>query len=94
MARVRVKLITRGVRELLKSPETAEEMLRRARKVADQAKANAPVVSGTYRASIYAETHQGPSRVTGRAGAGVAYSDQIEARHRVLGRAIDAARGN
>jgi hypothetical protein len=93
MARVRVKLISRGIRELLQSRDTADEMLRRARNVADQAKTNAPVVSGTYRASIVAETHQGPTRVTGRAVARAEYAQAVEARHRVLGRAIDAGRG-
>jgi hypothetical protein len=95
MARgVRVRIITRGVREMLKAPDTAAEMKRRAQKVADQAKGAAPVVSGAYRASIEAETHEGPTRVTGRAIATVDYAQSVEARHRVLGRAIDAARGN
>jgi hypothetical protein len=93
MPRVRVKLISRGMRELLQSRDTADEMLRRARNVADQAKANAPVVSGEYRASITAETHEGPTRVTGRAIARADYAQSVEARHRVLGRAIDAGRG-
>jgi hypothetical protein len=92
MPRVRVRLFPKGMIEMLSSRDAADEMLRRARNVAGQAKANAPVVSGEYRASISAEIHKGPTRVVGRTIANVEYAQKVEAQHRVLGRAIDAGR--
>lgn len=92
MSGFRVTLNHAGMRELLRSRGVESEMLRRAEHVAARARSIAPVVSGDYKASIRAETVKHPSRVVGRATAHIEYAYQVEAAHRVLGRAIDAAR--
>jgi hypothetical protein len=88
----KIRLVRAGVRELLRSEPMEKEMLRRAKRVADQAKATAPVVSGTYKNSIGASTFVGKNRVRGLAEATIWYAPIVEAKYRTLGRAIDAAR--
>ena len=90
---VRIKLNRKGLGILLKSSDIGGEMLRRGERVAAQAKSNAPVVSGTYRASIVAELDDHPSRVACHVKARVPYAQKVEADHRTLGRSLDAAKG-
>lgn len=98
MARFKVNLDHGGIRELLRSAAVQAEMHRRAEKVADRARDIAPVGPdsrtgqvGAYRGSI--EVQDDPSR--GRARAKVVATDWkahiLEAEHRILGRALDAA---
>jgi hypothetical protein len=88
----KIRLVKSGVRELLRGEPMEKEMLRRVKKVAQQAKSTAPVVSGTYRNSIHAGTWVGRNRVRGLATANIWYAPIVEAKYRTLGRAIDAAR--
>lgn len=93
MARFRVTLKSRGMLDLLKSRAVEKDMEARADRVAAQARSQAPVLTGAYRDSIEAESQEHRTRVVGRVVATVDYAQSVEARHRVLGRAIDAARG-
>ena len=92
MTRTRVTLNHRGMAALLRSRGVEDDMEDRAERVVDFARRVAPVVTGTYKDSLEASTEQHPTRVVGRATANVPYATQVEAAHRVLGRAIDAAR--
>lgn len=93
MARLQVRLISRGMKAVLHSSGVEREMKRRADRVAGQARSSAPVATGAYRASIRAYTEDHPTRVVGRVAAEVPYAANVEASRRVLGMAIDAARG-
>lgn len=88
----KVKLNRAGVGAMLKSPEMAAEMLRRAEAVAAAARASAPVDSGEYQAGIHAESVT-TDRAVGRAIASAPHSAIVEAKTRNLGSAIDAAGG-
>ena len=88
----RVRIIRPGVRELLRSEPVEREMGRRAERVAKLARGIAPFVSGDYMDSIEASTFVGKNRARGLVTASIWYAMSVEARRRVLGRAIDAAR--
>jgi hypothetical protein len=90
----KIRLVRPGVRKLLRGEPMEKEMLRRAKNVAGQARANAPVVTGAYKDSITAFTWVGKNRVRGLAEAQIWYAPIVEAKYRVLGRAFDAARGD
>lgn len=81
MARSRIVLNRRGVRELLRSSEVLRDMRRRAEVIAQRAGdgmvASAMVGAGRARASVITAT---------------AKAREAEARHRALTRAIDAGR--
>lgn len=91
MARTRVELDHAGMRQLLKSAEVQDDLLHRAERVADVARAIAPVRSGRYKASIEAVDDPAASRARARVRATVPYAHLVEAHVRVLGRALDAA---
>lgn len=93
MARARVKLDKAGMRELLRSREVQTEMHRKAERAADAARTIAPEVSGDYIASIEPVDDPASDRARSRVVAHVPYALEVEARHRVLGRALDAAKG-
>jgi bisphosphoglycerate-independent phosphoglycerate mutase (AlkP superfamily) len=65
--------------------------MRLAKQVESAAKASAPVKTGTYAASIRAETVDHPTRVIGRVVADVDYALVVEANTGNLARALDAA---
>lgn len=92
MPATRVKLNHPGMRELLHSAGVRADMDRRARVVAAAARSTAPVVSGAYRASITV-TDDTTDRAVARVFADIYYALSVEAGHRTLGRALDAARG-
>lgn len=93
MARTKIVLNRRGMASILHSKGVRDDMGDRARRVAAQAKSIAPKVTGTYADHIDSWTEEHRSRVVGQAGSNVEYATQVEAAHRVFGRAIDAARG-
>ncbi len=93
MARLSLRLRRRGVVDLLQGSGTRDEMERRAKAVAREAQSRAPVVTGEYRDSIVAVVEPRSDRNVGRVYAQVPYAAVVEAKHRTLGRAIDAARG-
>lgn len=90
--RAKVRLNRPGMAALLRSAGVAQEMERRAQRVADLARGLAPVVTGEYHDSIHVELAV-TDRVVGRVVSRVPYALYLEARRRPLGRAIDAARG-
>lgn len=91
MARVRVVLYSRGMRELLNRRETAQMLHDRMVPVLQAAEA-AHDDSGDYEDSLHiADDHT--DRARSRVIADVPYALAREARDRTLGRAIDAAAG-
>jgi hypothetical protein len=90
---IRFRLIRSGMDDLLHSTPVERHLLERAEKVADRAKSLAPIKTGAYRNSIRASTEDHPGRVAAHVSSNVDYAATIEARLRVLGRSIDAARG-
>lgn len=93
MGRFRVRLNDKGMDNLLHSEGVEDDLLKRGEAVATQARQLAPVVSGAYRAGIEAVADDHPTRVAVHVSSSVPYAAIVEARLRVLGRAIDAARG-
>jgi RNA-splicing ligase RtcB len=93
MANVRIELNRAGIRELLKSPEVAAELHRRAERVASAARASAPVATGAYLASIEVVDEVHKDRVVSRVYAKAPYSMTVEANTGNLARALDAASG-
>lgn len=90
---IRFRLIRSGMDDLLHSSPIERHLLERAERVADRAKSLAPTKTGAYRNSIRASSEDHPSRVAAHVSSNVDYAAVVEARHRVLGRSIDAARG-
>lgn len=89
-ATVRIEIDYAGIGRLAKSDELRAELERRAGRVAAAAKAAAPEMT-TGQIEVTAETRTGRDRVRGVVTArhpGVVYA---EAKHRFLGRALDAA---
>lgn len=80
------------MRTLLRSKKVRADMHTRAERVAEAARASAPVDTGAYRDSIHVEDAT-TDRAVGRAVADVSYALALEARTRTLGTSIDAARG-
>ncbi len=92
MPRFRVVLRSRGVDEMLHSGGIERDLMRRGENVVQQAKGFAPRVTGRYAGSLEAVPDEHPSRVAVHVRATVPYAGQVEAKYRVLGRSIDAAR--
>lgn len=92
MARTKVKLISRGMRDLLNSAGIRADMLRRAESAADAARGSAPVESGEYRDGIRAESAT-TDRAVGRVVASAPHSLAVEFGTQNLGRSVDAAGG-
>lgn len=82
----------RGIIAMMKEPGVANEMRRRAENVANAARANAPVESGDYQASIHVEMEDHPTRVVAHVVASDWKSHILESRFGVLARALDSAR--
>ena len=79
-----------GIAALLKSDGVRADVSSRADRVAEAARAAAPVVSGAYRDSIESFDVT-TDRAVGRVGASVPYAESVEAAHGTLARALDAA---
>lgn len=92
MAR-KVRLLSRGMDDLLDDPGVTKELRRRADRVAAAARASAPVDTGTYRDSITVEVAE-TDRTVVRVVAKDPKSHVIEARTGNLSRALDAAGGS
>lgn len=91
MAFTRVKLNHSGMREVLTRAETEAALLAVAERVADAARASAPVgETGNYRDSISAFIEQHPTRVVAHVTADVPYAMQVESATGNLARAMDA----
>jgi len=93
MANVRIELNKSGIKALLKSPEVAAELHRRAERAASAARASAPVDTGTYKASIEVVDEVHKDRVVSKVVADVGYAMFVEATSGNLARALDAAGG-
>lgn len=92
MARVRVKLNSRGMDDLLHDDGVRDFLAGRAERVADQARRTAPVETGEYRESIHVETDV-TDRVVARVVSDDDKSHWIESWTGNLSRALDAAGG-
>jgi len=93
MARARVVLNHSGIAAVLKSPEVAAELHRRAERAAAAARASAPVASGAYLASIKVVDEVHKDRVVSRVYAKDPKSLLVEANTGNMARALDAAGG-
>lgn len=86
----KVELHHSAIGDMLQGAGVRADMLARAERAAEAARAAAPVVSGTYRDSIEAYTVT-TDRAVGRVGSSVPYAGTVEANHGTLSRALDAA---
>lgn len=91
MAKVRVKLNSAGVAALLKDEGVRDYLLELAERVADAARATAPVETGAYMNSIHAYTDT-TDRAVGRVGSDVEHALVVQAKTGNLSKALDAAR--
>ena len=83
----------KGIAELARSEGVKAELERRMEAALAQAKANAPVLTGTYRDSLHIETEETADGVQVRMGSDVEYAMVIEARTGNVNRSLDAAGG-
>lgn len=88
MGRVRVKLHSAGMRELLQSSGVAAVVDRAAQPVADAARADP---NPAYTATIRVTTHTSPDRVSARVGAAPGIGPAVEAKRGTLARALGQA---
>ncbi len=93
MPRYKVRLISRGMRDLLHDKGVAADLDRRAERVADAARRSALVETGAYRDSIHVESDV-TDRVVARVVTDAPHGPLIESRTGNLSRALDAARGS
>jgi hypothetical protein len=93
MARAKIVLNHAGIASLLKSPEVAAELHRRAERAAAAARASAPVKSGAYLAGIEVVDEVHKDRVVSRVYAKAPDSMFVEANTGNLARSLDAAGG-
>lgn len=93
MARPRVRLNGRGVKDLLRDPGVVAHMEERMGRALSTAQADAPVDTGAYRDSLHLETVANPTRTVVRLVADVDYSLAVEAKTGTLTRALDSAGG-
>lgn len=93
MARPRVRLISRGMVDLLRDPGVEAELERRAEKVATEARATAPVASGAYRDGIKVWSENGSKRSTAHVGSTARHAPIVEAATGNMARSLDAAGG-
>lgn len=93
MAKPKIVLNHSGIGQVLKSPEVAAELHRRAERAAAAARASAPVASGAYLAGIEVVDEVHKDRAVARVYARAPYSHLVEANTGTLARALDAAGG-
>lgn len=87
---VRVVLNSAGMAELLSSPAIQAELMRRGERVAEAAKAIAPVETGNYRDGIKAWSEQHKDRVVVHIGSTDDKSAIVEANTGTMARALRA----
>jgi hypothetical protein len=80
-----------GVGELLQQESMRADLAERVKRVEQVAKDIAPVETGEYRDSIESGVMEDDERWTGYVVAQVPYALAVEAKHRTLGTALDAA---
>lgn len=83
-----IKLNINGLREVLKSPAMQGVLREHAERIADQARATAPVDTGEYRNSIRAESRVHSRVAVGRVVATAPHALVVEARTGNLARAL------
>lgn len=93
MAKAKVKLISRGMNDLLHDSGVTGDLEQRMNRVLQQAQGAAPVASGAYRDSLRVETVSHPSRTVVRVISDVKHAMTVEAAHGTLARALDSAGG-
>lgn len=93
MARSTVKLIPKGMRELLQSPEVVSMLESRMEPVLEAAKADPHDVSGDYENGLFMVTYIGRNRARTRVQSGDPKGHILEAKYGILSRALDAAGG-
>lgn len=86
----RVKLKSSGVEDVLKSSGTRSVITDKADAVLAQAISTAPVVTGTYQASLHIEQDT-TDRAVARVVASAPHAHLVEAQSGTLARALDAA---
>lgn len=91
-ARVRVELISAGMRELVNDPGVRRHLEKRGRKVLDAAREDAPVASGDFRDSLRLISTT-TDRVSVRIGSDDPAVMFVEASTGLLARSLDAAKG-
>jgi hypothetical protein len=91
MARTTVKLLPKGMRELLQNPPG--DLAGRAEAVLAAAKADPHDKSYDYENGLYIDRHVGPNRVRYRIVSGDFKGYILEAKFGILSRALDAAGG-
>lgn len=91
MSRGRVVVHKAAVERLRGRRDVGEALQDRMKKVHEAAYADAPVVSGEYRASLRTELVDNGGVQSARVVAGVPYAIYVEAEHGTLSRALDAA---
>jgi hypothetical protein len=87
----RVKMKSAGIKELLNSGETRAMLTSKARGALAAARANAPVATGEYRASLQI-VQDTTDRAVVRVGSTAPHALAVEANTGNLARALDAAR--
>jgi len=87
---VKVKLNSRGMRELLTSSDVRRMLAGRADRVLSAARASAPVKTGAYRAGLTSAPGT-TDRAVHRVGSTARHAPVVEARTGNLARALDAA---
>lgn len=90
---VRVEMSRGFLRQVLKSPEVARDLERRANRVLAAARSAAPVRTGDYQRSLMGVVGVDRGRVKARVGTTDPAGRIIEARHHVLAHALEAAHG-
>lgn len=93
MGNAKVVLKSGGVVSLLNDRGVVSELTRRMAPVLAAAKANAPVATGAYQASLHLETVRHGDRTVVRVVASVPYAVGVESRTGNLSRALDQAGG-
>lgn len=93
MARVRVKLNSAGMAELLNSAGVRQDLTARAERVLDAAQADPHDATGTYEASLHIEQATTDRAVVRVASDDVPKAFVLESRYGILARALDAAGG-
>jgi hypothetical protein len=90
---VRVKLISRGLRELLLDDGVAGDLRTRSDRVLAAAAGSAPEVTGAYKRSLEVRVVRHGDRNVGQVHATVPHAHLVELRTNTLARSLDAGLG-
>lgn len=92
MADIRFVPNRSGIDELQRGPDLQRELRRRADRIADAARASAPVLTGEYRDSIHVEEEVVDGKAVARVVASSDHAIYVEAETGNMTRSFDAAR--